>query len=156
MSSEETYLRLALEEAERGVRNGDGGPFGAVIVHEGEVIATAHNQVLATNDPTAHAEIQAIRIASKKLGRFHLEGCALYCTGEPCPMCFSAIHWAHLDRVVYCNTKAEAAAIGFDDAFITEILRDQRPDPIPFIHRNEQSCKRVLKLWEEKEDKIPY
>ena len=156
MSSEERYLRLALEEAERGVEAGHGGPFGAVIVHEGEVIAAAHNEVLSSHDPTAHAEIQAIRIASEKLGRFHLEGCTLYCTGEPCPMCFSAIHWAHLERVVYCNTKAEAAAIGFDDAFITEILRGQRPDPIPFLHRDERSCKRVLKLWEEKEDKIPY
>jgi len=156
MNSEERYLRLALEEAEKGVEAGDGGPFGAVIVHEGEVIATAHNEVLSSNDPTAHAEIRAIRIASAKLNRFHLEGCTLYCTGEPCPMCFGAIHWARLDKVVYCNTKAEAAAIGFDDTFITEILLGKRPDPIPFVHRDEQSCKRVLKLWEEKEDKIPY
>jgi guanine deaminase len=156
MNSEQRYLRLALEEAERGVRDGEGGPFGAVIVHEGEVIASAHNEVLSTKDPTAHAEIRAIRLASSKLGRFHLEGCTLYCTGEPCPMCFGAIHWAHLDRVVYCNTKAEAAAVGFDDAFITEILLGKRPDPIPFVHRDERSCKRVLKLWEEKEDKIPY
>jgi len=152
----ETYLRLAVEEARKGVEAGHGGPFGAVIVYRDEIVATAHNEVLLHNDPTAHAEIQAIRRASRKLERFHLEGCTLYCTGEPCPMCFSAIHWAHLDRVVYCNTKAEAAAIGFDDAFITEIIRGKQPDPIPFIHHDRKSCKSVLKLWEKKEDKIPY
>jgi guanine deaminase len=152
----ETYLRLAIDEARKGVEAGHGGPFGAVIVYRDEIVATAHNEVLLHNDPTAHAEIQAIRRASRKLERFHLEGCTLYCTGEPCPMCFSAIHWAHLDRVVYCNTKAEAAAIGFDDAFITEIIRGEKPDPIPFVHQNESRCKSVLKLWEEKTDKIPY
>jgi len=150
------YLQIALEEARKGVEEGHGGPFGAVIVYRGEIIARAHNQVLRDNDPTAHAEIRAIRLASAKLKRFHLEGCTLYCTGEPCPMCFGAIHWAHLDRVVYCNTKAEAAAVGFDDTFITEILQGRKPDPIPFRHVELPSCKSVLKLWEEKEDKIPY
>ena len=152
----ENYLRLAIEEARKGVEANHGGPFGAVIVHEGEIIAAAHNEVLLRNDPTAHAEILAIRIAGEKLGRFHLEDCELYCTGEPCPMCFSAIHWAHLDLVVYCNTKAEAAAIGFDDAFITEIIRGNRPDPIPFAKQEIPGCKSILKLWDEKEDKIPY
>ena len=152
----DTYLRLAIQEARKGVTANHGGPFGAVIVQEGEIIATAHNEVLLRNDPTAHAEIMAIRIAGKKLGRFHLEGCELYCTGEPCPMCFSAIHWAHLDRVVYCNTKEEAAAIGFDDAFITELIRGDRPDPIPFEKEEIRGCKSILGLWKEKEDKIPY
>jgi len=150
------YLRLAAEEARRGVSAGDGGPFGAVIVHRGEIIAAAHNEVIRRNDPTAHAEILAIRKAGESLGRFHLNGCELYCTGEPCPMCFSAIHWAHLDRVVYCNTKAQAAAIGFDDQFITEIITGRRPDPIPFLHRSDPLCRSLLKFWEDKEDKILY
>ena len=145
-----------MEEARKGVEAGHGGPFGAVIVYQGEIIASAHNEVLSTYDPTAHAEIRAIRIASEKLKRFHLDGCTLYCTGEPCPMCFSAIHWAHLDRVVYCNTKADAAAIGFDDAFITEIIRGEKPDPIPFVHAGEPPCQSILQLWDEKEDKILY
>ncbi len=152
----ERYLQLAAEEASKGVEAGHGGPFGAVIVYRGEVIATAHNEVIHRNDPTAHAEILAIRQAGKKLGRFHLDGCELYCTGEPCPMCFSAIHWAHLGRVVYCNTKAQAAEIGFDDQFITEIITEKRPDSIPFLHRPDPKCDSVLKFWDEKEDKILY
>jgi len=150
------YLQEAAEEARRGVSAGDGGPFGAVIVYRGKVIATAHNEVIRRNDPTAHAEILAIRKAAEVLGRFHLNGCELYCTGEPCPMCFSAIHWAHLDRVVYCNTKAQAAEIGFDDQFITEILTGRRPDPIPFLRQPDPACTSVLRFWDEKEDKILY
>jgi len=153
---ENKYFRQAIEEAQEGMEKGHGGPFGAVIVYRGEVIAAAHNEVLSTNDPTAHAEILAIRAASRKLGRFHLEGCTLYCTGEPCPMCFGAIHWARLDRVLYCTGRSDAAAIGFDDAFITEILRGERPDPIPFLRRDRPECRTLLRLWDEKEDKIPY
>jgi guanine deaminase len=152
----EKYLQIAIEEARKGVEAGHGGPFGAVIVHQDEIIATAHNEVVLRNDPTAHAEILAIREAGKRLERFHLRGCILYCTGEPCPMCFSAIHWAHLNRVIYCNTKQDAAAIGFDDALITEIIRGERPDPIPFLHRPVPSCTHLLKRWEEKEDKVLY
>ncbi|WP_456458940.1 nucleoside deaminase [Nitratifractor sp.] len=152
----ESYLHLAAQEARRGVMAGHGGPFGAVIVHEGEIVAVAHNEVLRRNDPTAHAEILAIREAGRILQRFHLAGCELYCTGEPCPMCFSAIHWAHLERVVYCNTKAQAAEAGFDDAFITEIITGKRPDPIPFVRQPLSDCSAVLKFWEEKEDKIIY
>jgi len=152
----EKYLQVAIGEARRGVEAGHGGPFGAVIVYQDEIVAAAHNEVLLRNDPTAHAEILAIRAAGEKLERFHLDGCILYCTGEPCPMCFSAIHWAHLDRVIYCNTKEKAASIGFDDAFITEIIRGEKPDPIPFVRHSVASCTHLLKLWDEKEDKIPY
>ncbi|ADV46151.1 nucleoside deaminase [Nitratifractor salsuginis] len=155
MNTEE-YLQIAIGEARKGVEAGHGGPFGAVIVYRGEIVSTAHNEVVLRNDPTAHAEILAIRLAGEKLQRFHLNGCTLYCTGEPCPMCFSAIHWAHLDRVIYCNTKEEAAKIGFDDTFITEIIRGEKPDPIPFARHPLPTCTRLLKLWEEKEDKIPY
>jgi len=152
----EKYLRLAADEARKGVEANHGGPFGAVIVYRGEIIAVAHNEVIHRNDPTAHAEILAIRRAGKALGRFHLDGCELYCTGEPCPMCFSAIHWAHLDRVVYCNTKSQAAEIGFDDQFITEIITGRRPDPVPFVHQPDPVCRSVLKIWNEKEDRILY
>ncbi|WP_292663837.1 nucleoside deaminase [Nitratifractor sp.] len=150
------FMHLAAEEARRGVEANHGGPFGAVIVFQGKVIARAHNEVIRRNDPTAHAEILAIRQAGEMLSRFHLDGCTLYCTGEPCPMCFSAIHWAHLDRVVYCNSKADAAAIGFDDQFITEIITGRQADPIPFVRHATQECKTLLKLWENKEDKILY
>ena len=150
------YMQIAFNEAKKGVEAGDGGPFGAVIVKDWEVIATAHNEVLKRNDPTAHAEMLAIREASQKLGSFWLEECELYTTGEPCPMCFSAIHWAKIKKVYYCNTKEEAASIGFDDAFITEIIQNKEPDPIPFVHTPTSECQTLLKLWESKEDKTPY
>jgi guanine deaminase len=150
------YMQLALEEAKQGVLSGEGGPFGAVIVKNGKVIAKAHNQVLSKKDPTAHAEIEAIRKACKVLDDFSLKGCVLYATGEPCPMCFSAIYWARLDKVVYCNTKKEAKEIGFDDEFITEVLQGKTARTIPFVQQTYVTCKELLKLWEEKEDKTPY
>ena len=152
----QTYIDKAIEEAMKGMHQNDGGPFGAVIVKEGKIIASAHNEVLKRNDPTAHAEMLAIQEASKKLGSFVLQGCVLYTTGEPCPMCFSAIHWAHIDKVVYCNTKEEAAAIGFDDAFITQIIQNKEKDPIEFTHQECRECKELLLFWKNKEDKIPY
>ena len=152
----ENFMQLAFEEAKKGVLDGDGGPFGAVVVKDGKVIASAHNEVVGTNDPTAHAEMVAIRKAAKILGDFSLKGCELYATGEPCPMCQSAILWARLDKVYYCNTKAQAAEIGFDDTAITEILQEKIPSPIPFIHKEVAQCKELLYLWETKEDKTPY
>ncbi|MEM8883228.1 MAG: nucleoside deaminase [Planctomycetota bacterium] len=109
-------MQEAVAEARAGVRNGDGGPFGAVIVKDGAILARAHNEVLKTNDPTAHAEVLAIRRAATQLGTPHLTGCELYTTCEPCPMCLAAIHWARLDRVIYAETRDSAARIGFDDA----------------------------------------
>lgn len=149
-------MQAAWEEAKRGIEAGDGGPFGAVIVKDGEIIARGHNEVIKTNDPTAHAEMVVIRRASDKLQNFSLEGCELYTTGEPCPMCFSAIHWAHLDRVVYCNTKADAAAIGFDDTLITEIILEKVPDPITFKHKPDDSCKKLFRQWYDDPDRVPY
>ncbi len=149
-------MQAAWEEAKRGIEAGDGGPFGAVIVKDGEIIARGHNEVIKTNDPTAHAEMVVIRRASDKLQNFSLEGCELYTTGEPCPMCFSAIHWAHLDCVVYCNTKADAAAIGFDDTLITEIILKKVPDPITFKHKPDDSCKKLFRQWYDDPDRVPY
>jgi guanine deaminase len=150
------FMKAAFDEAVIGIAAGDGGPFGAVIVKEGAIIARAHNEVVKSNDPTAHAEIIAIRKAAAKLNDFNLKGCTLYTTGEPCPMCFSAIQWAHIDKVYYCNTKADAAEIGFDDTFITEIITGERENPIPFIHTPQVDCHDLLTQWYETPNKIPY
>jgi len=149
-------MKEAFSEAEKGIAAGDGGPFGAVIVKEGKIIARGHNEVIKSNDPTAHAEMVAIRKASSYLQSFILEGCTLYVTGEPCPMCFSAIHWAHIDKVYYCNTKKDAAEIGFDDAFITEIIEGKKRDPISFVHMPNTACKILFSQWYDDPDKIPY
>ena len=101
MKDKNYFMRIALKEAEKGMEKGEGGPFGAVIVKDGEIISKAHNEVLKTNDPTAHAEMVAIRRASKKLGRFNLSDCDIYSTCEPCPMCFSAIHWAKIKKLYF-------------------------------------------------------
>ncbi|WP_456404193.1 nucleoside deaminase [Hydrogenimonas sp.] len=149
-------MKIARREAEKGIEAGDGGPFGAVIVKDGKVIARGHNMVVKTNDPTAHAEIVAIRRASKKLGSFHLEGCILYVTGEPCPMCFAAIHWARIENVVYCNTKEEAAAIGFDDSLIDEIVKGKREDPVSFVHLPSKECRDLFRRWYENPQRVLY
>jgi guanine deaminase len=149
-------MQAAWEEARKGIEAGDGGPFGAVVVKEGEIIASGHNEVVRTNDPTAHAEMVAIRKATATLQNFSLKGCDLYVTGEPCPMCFSAIHWAYLDRVYYCNTKADAAEIGFDDSLITEIILEKVSDPIQFKHKPDDSCKKLFRQWYDNPDKVPY
>jgi len=149
-------MQAALEEAQKGIEKGEGGPFGAVIVKDGKIIARGHNEVVGSNDPTAHAEMVAIRKASTLLKSFKLEGCELYATGEPCPMCFSAIQWAHINKVYYCNTKTDAAKIGFDDTFITRIIRGEVDNPIPFIHTPHAVCGELLTQWFEKPDKIPY
>jgi len=109
-------MNRAVSEARRGVDEGHGGPFGAVVVKHGRLVASAHNEVLVRNDPTAHAEILAIREAARVLGTPHLDGCELYTTCEPCPMCLAAVHWARIGRVVYAETRDSARRIGFDDA----------------------------------------
>ncbi len=149
-------MQSAWEEAKKGIEAGDGGPFGAVIVKEGKVIARGHNEVVKSNDPTAHAEIMAIRRASAILKDFSLKGCTLYVTGEPCPMCFSAIHWAHIDTVYYCNTKKDAAAIGFDDQFISEIILGKKKDPISFVHTPNEACHILFTQWYEDPDRTDY
>lgn len=120
MNQDEIFLREAIRLAHEGPAQGAGGPFGAVIVKDSEIVGRAFNCVPSTNDPTAHAEVLAIRDACAKLGSFQLEGCTLYASCEPCPMCLGAIYWARPDRVVYAATHADAAAIGFDDQFIYE------------------------------------
>jgi guanine deaminase len=114
----ERFMRIAIKLSEQNVKRSAGGPFGAVIVKNGDVIATSANKVAKQNDPTAHAEVSAIRLACKKLGTYNLQGCIIYTSCEPCPMCLGAIYWARLDAVYYGNTKKDAAVIGFADDFI--------------------------------------
>ncbi len=155
MTSEE-LMRKAIELSEENVRNG-GGPFGAVIARQGEIIATGTNRVTANCDPTAHAEVSAIRTATRKLGTFDLSGCEIYTSCEPCPMCLGAIYWAHLDKVYYGNNKADAKHIGFDDSFIydeLELPKDKRKLPSEVLLPEEAI--KAFQLWEEKEDRVEY
>ncbi len=150
-------MRAAVDEALAGLAGGDGGPFGAVVVRDGVVIARGHNQVVGNADPTAHAEVQAIRAACRQLGTFDLSGCEIYATCEPCPMCFAAIHWARLDRVVYGATRADAAAVGFDDAAIYDVLAGSREPAFTVLPSVEaDACRTLMEKWHADEGRIPY
>ena len=138
-------MDAAVSEAEAGVEHGHGGPFGAVVVLNGRIVGRGHNEVLFRNDPTAHAEIGAIRDACAHLGSYSLEDCVLYATGEPCPMCLAAIHWARLDRVVYAQTRDDAENIGFDDARLFEAMRT------PLLPVEHQPHKGAQKLFDDYE-----
>lgn len=151
------FMRLAIKLADKNVQKAIGGPFGAVIVKDGKIIAKSGNKVTLKNDPTAHAEISAIRIACKKLNTFDLHGCVIYTSCEPCPMCLSAIYWAHIDEIYYANTKEDAASIGFDDQFIYEEIAlpyEKRKLPIQQMLRSEAI--NSFKLWDASEMKIEY
>jgi guanine deaminase len=157
MSNHEKFMQMAIDLSEYNVKNGQGGPFGAVIVKEGMVLARSANKVVPTNDPTAHAEISAIRLACQELGSFSLAGCEIYTSCEPCPMCLGAIYWARIDKIYYANTKADAAAIGFDDHFIYEELdlpMEKRKLPVVQLMRDEALG--IFKLWSETENKTEY
>jgi guanine deaminase len=150
------FMARAIELSIENVKAG-GGPFGAVIVKGGKVIAEGVNRVTSANDPTAHAEVNAIREACRTLGVFHLEGCEMYASCEPCPMCLGAIYWAHPDRVYFGNTAADAAQIGFDDAFIYEQLEyPHAARKIPMIAMMREEALAGFRAWTGKSDKIPY
>jgi len=151
------FMRRAIALATENVRTGAGGPFGAVIVKDGRVLAEGVNRVTSANDPTAHAEVVAIREACRKLGDFQLAGCDLYTTCEPCPMCLGAIYWARPARVFFACLAADAAAAGFDDAFIYEELERahaERRVPMQQLLRNESLA--IFALWREQEKKTLY
>ena len=155
MTNEE-LMRRAIELSENSVRNG-GGPFGAVIAKDGEIIAEGSNRVTIDNDPTAHAEVCTIRKACEKLGTFDLKGCVIYTSCEPCPMCFGAIYWAHLEKIYYANDRKDARKIGFDDDFIYEeiaIEPQYRKKPSEIILQNEAI--NAFKMWTLKDDKSEY
>ncbi len=149
-------MKKAIELSTQNIEKG-GGPFGAIIVKNGEIVATGSNSVTLHNDPTAHAEVNAIRNASKKLDTFDLSGCVIYTSCEPCPMCLGAIYWAHIDKVFYANTKADAREIGFDDSFIyNEIELPLEERKIEFKQMLHHEAIKTFKLWAATEDKIRY
>ncbi|XWW44871.1 nucleoside deaminase [Fibrella sp. USSR17] len=154
---DEQFLRRAIALARQGMTTGRGGPFGAVVVKDGEVIGESSNCVTSTNDPTAHAEVMAIRAACKKLGTFQLDGCTLFTSCEPCPMCLGAIYWARPERVVYAAQHTDAAVAGFDDSFIYAELAK------PYSHRSilteqalQHEARTVFVEWADKHDKVAY
>ena len=154
--SPESFMREAIKLSAESVRSG-GGPFGAVIVRNGEIIARGENRVTVCNDPTAHAEVSAIREAAARMGTYDLSGCEIYSSCEPCPMCLGALYWARLDRLYYAGTRADAANVGFDDAHIYEELPldpSQRELPTESLLREE--AQRVFAAWAEKADKKEY
>jgi hypothetical protein len=152
----ERYMRQAIDLSIENVRKG-GGPFGAVIVRDGRVIATGTNRVVPGCDPTAHAEVTAIRNAARVLGTFDLSGCEIYTSCEPCPMCLGAIYWARLDRMYYANDKKDAAEIGFDDSFIyDEFALAPSARSLPSERMLPDEAIRAFELWRDQEDKTPY
>ena len=155
-AEDRAFMQKAIDLSVENVANG-GGPFGAVIVRNGEVLATGTNRVTANNDPTAHAEVSAIREACAKVKNFKLEGATCYTSCEPCPMCLSALYWAGVERIVYGNTKDDAKAINFDDSFIyDEIAKPYALRAIPCYNFMREEALAGFRAWSEKEDKIEY
>ncbi len=156
MDSRESYMREAIALSQESVTSG-GGPFGAVVVKDGEVVARASNSVTLSNDPTAHAEVNAIRAACNHLGSFSLEGCDLYSSCEPCPMCLSAAYWAGIRRIYFGNSREDAKSIDFGDSFIYDqipLAPESRTIPSTQMLREEAIA--TFEMWSEKEDKILY
>jgi len=150
------FMRKAIALSIENIQKG-GGPFGAVIVKDGKIIATGSNRVTANTDPTAHAEINAIRKASRKLGTFDLSGCQIYSSCEPCPMCLGAIYWAHLDKLYYGNTKLDAKNIGFDDSFIyDEIDLKPKDRKVTTTQLLQDEAIVAFELWQKTDDKVKY
>ena len=156
MSSKENFMLRAIELSINSAKK-DGGPFGCVITKNGTIISEGSNRVTSSNDPTAHAEIVAIREACKKLNTFNLSGCDLYSSCEPCPMCLSAIYWSHIDNIFYANNRNDAKKINFDDSMIySEFSKkiEDRKIPIKQMLRNE--ALKAFEIWDKKKDKIEY
>lgn len=157
MIAEQDFMNQAIRQSRQGMEGGEGGPFGCVIIKNGAVIASAHNEVLSSNDPTAHAEMVAIRQACQHLDTHQLTGCELYTSCEPCPMCLGAIYWARPDKVYFANTKADAAAIGFDDHFIyQELDKPVEERKLPMQHLPDAAAKAVFEDWAKMEERKMY
>lgn len=157
MTREEKFMREAIAMSQKGVRENEGGPFGCIIVKGEEIVGRGNNKVTSTNDPTAHAEVVAIRDACRNLSTFQLEDCEIYTSCEPCPMCLGAIYWARPKVIYYANNREDAAGIGFDDSMIYEEMSkeyDDRKIPIRSLSRDEAF--KVFIEWREKEDKTTY
>ncbi len=158
MSDQDKYfMRCAIDLSRKGMQSNDGGPFGAVVVKDGKIIAEGNNCVTSSNDPTAHAEMVAIRSACKKLNTFQLDGCSIYTSCEPCPMCLGAIYWARPEKLFYACTKKDASKIGFDDDFIyKEISLDINERSIETVQLMNKEGNEVFKEWAAKTDKVEY
>jgi guanine deaminase len=157
MQGSPIFMQKAIDLATENVTSGAGGPFGAVVVSGGVILATGVNQVTATNDPTAHAEVVAIRAACKALNDFRLAGCVVYTSCEPCPMCLAALYWSRCDAIFYGNSAADAAAVGFDDSFLYEEVKrplDQRS--IPIVQMLPAEAIVSFREWSAREGKIEY
>ena len=156
-NDDEKFMRRAIQLAQEGMNNNAGGPFGAVVVKDGKIVAEGHNQVTSKNDPTAHAEVVAIRKACEKLNTFQLEGCIVYTSCEPCPMCLGAIYWARPDKVFYACDKQDAAAINFDDQFIyKELDLSITERSIAFKQLLREEALPVFQQWKDKNDRTEY
>ncbi|MGB6223595.1 nucleoside deaminase [Haloferula sp.] len=157
MSSDPQFMRHAIELARRGMLAGHGGPFGAVVVRDGEIIGEGWNQVLRNNDPTAHGEVTAIRDACSKIGNFSLDGCEIHTTGEPCPMCLGAIHWARIGRIYYGFSIEDAATIGFDDVnFYDELALPPEKRSIPSLQAHADEARSLLGEYQSIPERKPY
>lgn len=155
--TDKNYMDFAIDFATEGMVKRKGGPFGAVVVRNGKIIGKGHNRVASDNDPTAHAEVVAIRNACKTLGSYQLTDCVLYTTCEPCPMCLGAIYWSRPKLVVYGSTKIDAAETGFDDAFIYEEIDKPMADrKIPFVQEYRKETLQLFEHWNKMENKIEY
>jgi len=156
-NNDQKFMKRAIELAEKGMNKNAGGPFGCVIVKDGTILSEGHNSVTSTNDPTAHAEVVAIRKACEKLGSFQLEGCTIYTSCEPCPMCLGAIYWARPTRVLYACSREDAAAIEFDDQFIyDELGLDIEQRKIKFDQLLQEEAQVVFNQWAAKNDRTEY
>lgn len=154
---QEEFMSAAIAESERGMNNNEGGPFGAVVVKDGKIIGRGNNRVTSSNDPTAHAEVTAIRDACTALKTFDLSGTEIYTSCEPCPMCLAAIFWSRIDKIYFANTKKDAADIDFDDDFFyQEIDKPLEERSIPMQQMMRKDAIKVFQAWTNKEDKIAY
>ena len=157
MTREEKFMQEAINLSRSGIKNNEGGPFGCVIVKDDIIIGKGNNRVISDNDPTAHAEVVAIRTACKNVNSFHLEDCEIYTSCEPCPMCLGAIYWARLKMVYYANNRQDAAGIGFDDSMIyDEISMDLNNRRIPIIALRKEEALKIFEEWKDKNDKTLY
>ena len=153
----DSFMKEAIDLARKGVDNNEGGPFGCVVVKDGKVIGRGNNRVTSDQDPTAHAEMLAIREACDHLSSHQLEGCVIYTSCEPCPMCLGAIYWARPEKVYYAGTRRDAAESGFDDSFIYEQMAlDPEERKIGFHQMGQKEARQAFALWDEKEDKTEY
>lgn len=157
MTREGKFMSEAIALSQNGVRNNEGGPFGCIIVKDDVIVGRGNNKVTSSNDPTAHAEVVAIRDACKNLNTFQLDDCEVYTSCEPCPMCLGAIYWARPKVVYFANKREDAANIGFDDSMIYEELGiDLDKRKIPIINLGREDAMKVFEEWQKKEDKIKY